>query len=213
MVGGCCYHVLNRGNNKSTVFHEPADFDHFIALMLRAQSRVKLALLAACLMPNHVHFIVRPDDDTGLSRWTHWLFTTHVNHYHRKYGSVGRVWQGRFKAFLIQEDSHLLTVMRYVERNALRSGLVSIAEDWPWSSLHWRTRLESHPILAPSPVRLPDNWRAHVNEPQTAAELEAIRTAVNRERPFGSPKWVVRKAKALGLDQTLMRPGRPAKHS
>lgn len=209
IVGGCCYHFLNRGNNKARVFHEASDFDHFLDLVARAQRRVSLALLAACVMPNHVHFVVRPDDDDAMSRWAHWLFTTHVKHHHLKYGTVGRVWQGRFKAFAIQKDGHLLTVMRYVERNALRSGLVSAAEDWRWGSLHWRVGLQTKLPLAPSPIRLPDNWCAYVNEPQSLEELDAIRTAVNRQRPYGSSSWVLRKARALSLEQTLRPPGRP----
>ena len=138
IVGGYCYHVLNRANKRAPVFHERADYEQFFALVARAQSRLALPILAMCLMPNHVHLVVRPSANTDLARWMHWVFTTHVRWYHAKYATTGRIWQGRFKAFVAQDDHHLLTVMRYVERNALRAKLVERAEDWEWGSLNWR---------------------------------------------------------------------------
>jgi len=138
IVGDCCYHLINRGNQKAQVFHDESDYTQFLALISRAQDRLPLSLFAACLMPNHVHLVVRPADARDLSRWTHWLFTTHVRWYHARYATTGRIWQGRFKAFIVQEDHHLLALMRYVERNALRANLVERAEDWRWGSLAWR---------------------------------------------------------------------------
>jgi putative transposase len=138
-----------------------------------------------------------------------WLFTSHVRWHHAKYESCGRVWQGRFKAFLIQEDHHLLTVMRYVERNALRAQLVERAEDWRWGSLAWRSRNRPPVRLIESPVPLPSYWRHLVNEPQSSAELEEIRTCVNRQRPFGEKGWVAEHAAELGIEHSLHPMGRP----
>jgi putative transposase len=140
-----------------------------------------------------------------------WAFTTQVRWHHAKYESCGRLWQGRFKAFLIQQDHHLLTVMRYVERNALRANLVERAEDWRWGSLGWRSARSPPVELSESPVPLPGYWRQLVNEPQTAAEIAEIRTCVNRQRPFGEQAWVQEKAKELGIEQSLIPVGRPRK--
>ena len=107
--------------------------------MAEAQDHVALPILGACLMPNHIHLVVRPLRDDDVARWAHWMFTTHARRYHKKYKSSGRVWQGRFKAFAIQNDRHYLTVLRYVEQNALRARLVNRAEDWEWGSLRWRS--------------------------------------------------------------------------
>jgi putative transposase len=209
MVAGHCYHLLNRGNKKAQIFHERADYEQFLGLLSRAQQRLELPILSACLMPNHVHLVVQPRCNEDVGKWTHWLFTTHVRWYHAKYATTGRVWQGRFKAFPSQCDHHLLTVMRYVERNALRANLTDRAEDWEWGSLAWR-RTRSPPVaLAMPPVPLPSYWRLLVNEPQTEAELEAIRTSVNRQRPFGSEEWVRVQAGELGLSQSLNPIGRP----
>lgn len=185
-----CYHVLNRANRRAEVFHDAADYRAFIALMTKAQEHEPLPLLAACLMPNHFHLVVQPTRATSISRWIHWLCTTHVRHYHEKYGTCGRVWQGPYKAFLIQTDQHLLTVMRYVERNAQEARIVRRAEDWAWGSLRWRSATQSPLTLAPSPVELPSYWIEFVNQPHTAAELEAIRACVNRQTPFGEPTWL-----------------------
>ena len=211
IVAGHCYHVLNRANQKACVFHERTDYAQFLALMARAQMRLELPILAVCLMPNHVHLVVRPASALDIAIWTHWLFTTHVRWYHAKYGTVGRVWQGRFKAFVVQQDHHLLTLLRYVERNALRANMVERAEDWEWGSLAWRRMPQPPLLLSPSPTPLPSYWRHYVNEPQTAVEMQEIRTCVNRQRPFGAPDWVERQAELLGAEQSLAPFGRPRK--
>jgi putative transposase len=162
-------------------------------------------------MPNHIHLVVRPHADADLARWTHWVFTTHVRWYHSKYTTTGRVWQGRFKAFAVQQDHHLLTLLRYVERNALRANLVERAEDWEWGSLAWRSKARAPVELTPSPVPLPSYWRHYTNEPQTAVEIAEIRTCVNRQRPFGAADWVAQQAAELGLGQSLSPIGRPRK--
>jgi putative transposase len=211
IVADYCYHVINRGNRKATLFHERADYEQFLALIARAQQRQYLPILAGSLMPNHIHLVVRPKASLDLAKWTHWLFTTHVRWYHAKYSTTGRIWQGRFKAFLIQQDHHLLTVMRYVERNALRANLVDRAEDWEWGSLAWRRSSVPPTKLTESPVSLPSYWRQLVNEPQSAAELAAIRACVNRQRPFGDGDWVAQQAAELGLEHSLQPIGRPRK--
>jgi len=206
---GLYYHVLNRGNNRATVFNSPDDFDGFHRLMKRAQARRPVDILAACLMPNHFHLVVRPVAASDLSAWIHWLLTTHAKRHHRQRASSGRIWTSRFKAFPIQDDRHLLTVVRYVERNALRAALVAGAEEWPWGSLRWR--FEERPVLrlAPLPIQLPGNWADVVNAPQTAAEIAEVRRCVNRGRPFGEANWVQMTATELGLTHTLGRRGRP----
>jgi putative transposase len=162
-------------------------------------------------MPNHVHLVLRPAEDRDLSRWMHWLLTTHVRRFHGRRDSSGRVWQGRFKAFPIEQDGHLVTVLRYVERNALRAGLVRRAEHWPWGSLAWRLGPGSSPGLADSPVPLPADWAIYVNQPQTPAELASLRACAQRETPFGSAGWMVRAAEELALCGENRPRGRPRK--
>jgi REP-associated tyrosine transposase len=162
-------------------------------------------------MPNHFHLVVWPRSDKDLGRWMQWLLTAHVRRYHQHYRSSGHVWQGRFKAFPIEQDDHLLTVLRYVERNPLRAGLVEQAESWRWSSLHhWRTNSSLNEI-DPGPVPRPERWIEWVNQPLSAAELDQIRHSVNRGTPYGSAGWVSRMAAQLGLKPSLRPRGRPRK--
>jgi REP-associated tyrosine transposase len=212
-LGGSCYHVLNRGNGRAKVFHKEQDYAAFVALLEPACERLAMRILAYCLMPNHFHLVLRPHHDGDLSRWMQWLMTSHVRRYHRHYGGSGHVWQGRFKAFPIQEDEHLLAVLRYVERNPLRAKLVRKAQDWSWSSLRQRSPKTGQSILAASPVPLPSAWLRLVNEPQTEGELAALRTSVNRGTPFGGSQWTRRAATRLGLEFTLRPRGRPRQAS
>ena len=209
--GNWCYHVLNRGNARAEVFHKPEDYDAFVALFEPACERLRMRILAYCLMPNHFHLILWPYGDGDLGRWMQWLMTSHVRRYHRHYGGSGHVWQGRFKAFPIQQDEHLLGVLRYGERNPLRARLVRKAENWRWSSLRLRQPGADSSILTPSPVSLPRHWRELVNEPQTEAEVAAIRASIARGAPYGSQRWQKRAARALGLESTLRPRGRPKK--
>jgi putative transposase len=209
-----CYHVLNRGNGRAEVFHKADDYEAFLGMIAEATGRIPMRVLAYCLMPNHFHLVVRPCGDGDLSRWMQWLLTTHVRRYRRHYGSSGHVWQGRFKAFPCQDDGHLLTVLRYVERNALRAGLVARAEDWPHGSLH-AARTAAVPVsLEPIPEKpARASWIKRVNRPMGEAELAAIRRCVVRGAPFGETDWSARTASELGLESSLRPRGRPRKSS
>jgi len=206
-AGNICYHVLNRGNGRQRVFHRDEDYAAFLELVAAAGERLPLRVVGLCLMPNHFHLLLGPHEDGDLSRWMQWLLTSHVRRYHRLRGTGGHVWQGRFKAFPIERDEHFLTVLRYVERNPRRAGLVRRAEDWAWSSLSLRAARSE--LLAKLPVELPRNWTARVNAAETAAELAAVRESVSRGAPYGAPEWRTRIAAALGLEAALRPRGRP----
>ena len=214
-LGGYVYHALNRANARMRIFKTDADYEAFEALLEQACERLPMRLLAYCIMPNHWHLVLRPHADGDLSAFLGWLTLTHTQRWHVHHDTVGagHLYQGRFRSFVVQTDRHFLTVCRYVERNALRAGLVRRAEDWRWSSL-WRTRFgdaEARTLLAPWPMSRPQNWCALVNRPQTEDELDALRRSVNRGRPFGSEYWVKRTANRFDLTATMRSPGRPRK--
>jgi len=210
MPGGLCVHVVTRGNARATVFHSDDDYAIFMQLVSAAQGRVRLELLAWCLMPNHLHLVMRPLADGDLARFMHWLLTTHVQRHRVRHGTTGRVWQGRYKAFPIQADAHFLTVLRYVERNPVRAGLVDCALEWRWSSARERQAASGeHGLLAPSPVPLPSPWLDWVDKPLTGAELANVRTSIRRDRPLGDSAWTRELANRLNLLGTLKPRGRP----
>jgi len=219
-------HVINRGNGGWPVFHDEDDYRAFVALLGEACERVAMRIAACCLMPNHFHLVVWPREEGDLSRWMQWLMTSHVRRHHRRYGSYGHVWQGRFKSFLVQrrrvpaevaargvlERDPVMRVVRYAERNPVRAGLVDSAEQWRWSSMHWHIEPSSAPrFWSGGYVHRPDDWLACVNRPQTDAELAALRRCIARGRPFGTANWIKRIAAEHGLESTLRPRGRPRK--
>lgn len=207
--GGYGYHALNRGNARRTVFHKDGDYSAFLKLLSEAAERTHMRLLAYCLLPNHFHLCLWPHHDGDLSDYRMWLLTAHVRRYHQNYHSSGHVWQGRFRAFPIQEDDHLLAVLRYIERNPLRAGLVDSAQEWRWSSA--ASSRGDKPVLDAGPVPRPEAWLERVNQPQNDAELESLRECLRRGRPFGHSAWMLATAKQLDLESSLRPRGRPRK--
>jgi putative transposase len=127
-VGGVCCHALNRGNGRQQVFFKDGDYLAFLKALAQPCEHIPMRVLGWSLMPNHFHPVLRPHADGDLGRWMHRLENTHVCRYRMHDRGSGHLWQGRFKAFPIQEDEHLLTALRYVERDPMRAGLVDRAE-------------------------------------------------------------------------------------
>ena len=179
-------------------------------------AKVPIGIFSMVLMPNHWHFVVRPDTDHQVSEFFQRLGTMHTMRFYAHYhtGGTGHLYQGRFKSFPVQQDDYLLRVLRYVERNALRANLVSMAEEWRWGTAYLRgQRGKGRPdwLLTPTDPPLPRKWRSWVNKPQTEAELAAIRHCIVRGAPYGDEVWRKQSAARLGLGSTLRSRGRPPK--
>lgn len=168
-------------------------------------------------MPNHWHFVVRPETSDQVSEFFRRLTVMHTMRWHAHYktGGTGHLYQGRFKSFPIQNDDHLLTVMRYVERNPVRANFAELAEDWEWSSAHIRRRspAERHWRAIPDDPPLPRNWRSWVNKAETEGELKVVRNSVKRGLPFGDHNWTKSSAVRLGLESKTRPRGRPKNES
>jgi putative transposase len=224
------YHVLNRAVARLALFEKEADYAAFERVLAEALQEHPTRLLSYAVMPNHWHLVLWPRHDGELTDFVRWLTHTHVMRWHAHFGTSGsgHLYQGRFKSFPVEADDHFYTVVRYVERNALRARLVSRAEQWRWSSL-WQREfgtedcpdfcevggakmgLSPSPLLHRWPLAMPADWVRYVNRPQTEAELKAVRHAIRRSSPFGSSQWQVRTANRLGLEWTLRPRGRPRK--
>lgn len=203
------YHVINRGNGGQVVFQKDKDYEAFVNLMKEAKIRYAVKIFAYCLMPNHFHIVVMPHQSEDLSKWMQWLLTSHVRRFHKHYGTSGHIWQGRYKSFLIQKDSHLLTVLKYVESNPLRAGLVNSANNWLWSSHRESIHKGGHLLIDEVPVELPKEWSKFVNESIAEKELEKLRQSVSRQSPYGDSLWQVDVSKTFGLESTIRPKGRP----
>jgi len=213
--GGLVYHVLNRANGRQRLFDDDDDFSAFEWVLTQACERVSMRLLAYCVMPNHWHLVVWPQQDGDLSRFMNWLTLTHTQrwHTHRQTVGTGHLYQGRFKSFVVQTDEHLVTVCRYVERNALRAGLVERAEAWQWSSL-WRKTYgdaQQQTLVSEWPIARPTDWMGWVNADEAGEELRRLRQSVVRSQPFGELKWVTATIERFGLVSTIRNEGRPRK--
>ncbi len=212
--GGYVYHIINRAVARLPLLQKDTDYEAFLNVIDEARTKHPIRILSYCLMPNHWHLVLWPRANESLTPFMRWLTHTHTMRWHAHYKTTGsgHLYQGRFKAFPVQDDDHMYTVLRYVERNPLRANLVKRAEKWRWSSLHERLHANANETrLAPGPLPLPADWLERVNRPETAAELEALRKSVNRGTPYGSEQWQRRIVKKLSLESTIRPVGRPKK--
>jgi putative transposase len=210
---GLVFHVLNRSVRRAPLFTASEDYKKFETVLGEALERVPTRLLAYCVMPNHWYLVLWPHD-AEMSRFMHWLTLTHARRWHLEHGSRGSgpVYQNRFKSIPVQSDRHLLTLLRYVERNALRAGLADRAESWRWSSLWQRCSSCATVPLAVWPIPQPADWVDRVNQPQSATELSLIQAAVANNHPFGNLSWTVATAAKLKMAMRAHgRPSRPAR--
>jgi putative transposase len=211
--GGMLFHVLNRGVGRTQIFRAEKDYEAFLRVVEQTLRVAPMRICAYCWLPNHWHFVLWPRRDGDLSGFMQRMANMHTQRWQRAKLRVGygHLYQGRFKSFPIEGDEHFYGVARYVERNALRAGLVRRAEDWRWGSLHARVHAGRGPLLAEWPLAEPSDWIEQVNLPQTEAELEAIRRCVRRGSPYGNAPWTEQTAAQLRLQSTLQPRGRPRK--
>lgn len=130
---GALYHITSRGNARENIYQDDVDRTVFLALLNRACSRHYWLCHAYCLMSNHYHLLIETNAAT-LSKGMKYLNGTYTQQYNRRHQRVGHVFQGRFKAILVEKDSYLLELARYIVLNPVRAQMVRAAKDWPWSS-------------------------------------------------------------------------------
>jgi putative transposase len=209
------FHVLNRGVGRMRLFLKDGDFEAFERVLAKTLETRPMRIVAYAVLSNHWHFVLWPRRDGDLGAFMQKLTITHVRNWqeNRRRVGYGHLYQGRYKSFPMQSDEHFYQVVRYVERNPLRAGLVDRAEDWRWGSLWRRTHgtAELGELLSDWPLPRPRLWLQHVNRPQSDAEVQAIRRSVQRGQPYGEDPWVRKTARQLGLESTLRARGRPRK--
>lgn len=211
-VSGLVVHVLNRGVKRQQLFFDAKDYLAFEKVLVEALHHVPVPLLAYCLMPNHWHLVMSP---TGkeLPRFMHWLTLTHAKRWHQAHGTsgTGSVYRNRYTAVPVQTETHLITLLRYVERNAVRGGLVRRAEDWRWCSL-WQRCNSCHDVpLAAWPILQPEHWLELVNLPEASSDLEHLRNALKRGCSLGDIAWSAN-VKELLVGKVRSR-GRPSQRN
>jgi putative transposase len=221
IADGLIYHVINRGNNRQTVFRKAGDFQAFLEALADLKERKPFHLFGYCLLNNHFHLLIRPLETT-ISRIVQSLLVSHTQRYHKHYRSGGHVWQGRFKSPIIQDDEHMLTVLRYIEANPLRAGIVIDAAEYRWSSYSVHGMGEASELISPlvtydelssNPTVRRRKWAEKVHQPMKESLAAAVRRSIETGLPYGDQRWVTRMASKLDLDLTIRPRGRPRKES
>ena len=142
-------HVIQRGNNRSAIFAAPADYERFRAYLHAACTRHGCLVHAYVLMTNHVHLLVTPRHVGAIGRVMQSVGRRYVQHFNRWHNRTGTLWEGRYKAVVIDSDAYLLTCYRYIERNPVRAGMVRGPADYPWSSYRSNAFGVGDPLVTP----------------------------------------------------------------
>ena len=150
---GAVYHVTSRGDRREAIYRDDLDRVAQLEVIAQAMDRFDATVLAYCLMGNHFHLVLHTRE-ANLSRLMRHVNGVYTQHFNRRHNLAGHVFQGRFKAILVDRDAYLLVLCRYVERNPVAAKLVAAAADWPWSSYR------AHVCQSPTPDWL-DNDGLH----------------------------------------------------
>jgi len=146
------HHMIQRGHDHHTIFRDADDHVAFLERLKEGAKRFKVAIHAYVLMPDHVHILATPADTEGLARMMQWIGRYYVPYFNQKYQRSGTLWQGRYKATVLDAEVYLLLCSRYIELNPLRSGLVATPADYPWSSYQHHIGAKPDPLITDHPV-------------------------------------------------------------
>ncbi len=134
-----CYHIIARGNQKQNIFLEDRDRDQYMSILRHYKKKYRFWLYSFCLMANHVHLILEPDNLQGsISQIMHGVNLVYCKWFNEKYAKNGHLWQGRFKSYIVQKNEYLINCVNYVELNPVRAGLIKNPLDYMWSSHKYR---------------------------------------------------------------------------
>lgn len=151
-VPGYPHHVIQRGNNRQPIFTSQADYEFFLDLLDENARKFGVAIHAYVLMGNHFHLLVTPQTDTALPQMMQAIGRRYVRYFNDAQQRSGTLWEGRYKATLIQADRYLLACMAYIDLNPVRAGLVGQARDYPWSSHAHYIGLRMDKLVTPHPL-------------------------------------------------------------
>jgi putative transposase len=205
---GCPHHVTARGNRREPIFFEDGDQDIYRDLLAEQMDKASVEVWAYCLMPNHVHLILRPLDQGGLAQALGAAHRRWANFVNARGRWRGHLFDGRY-ASVVMDEAHLLAAVRYVALNPVRARLVERAQDWPWSSVtaHLRGQDDSLVQVAPVLARVERFAELIATEPDDPA-FAAIRAAETTGRPLATTAFIADLEQRLGRPIARRAPGR-----
>jgi putative transposase len=219
-VSGLPHHVIQRGNNRQVIFGDAADCERFLGALRELKVAHGVAVHAYVLMPNHVHLLMTPSEGPSISRLMQALGRQYVRWFNRRHGRTGTLWEGRFRASVIESDRYLLVCSRYIEMNPVRAGLVGDPAQYRWSSYAHHAGLrpdlliDEHPLiwsLGNTPFERQAAYRRLFDSPPADEEVREIRAAIQGGWAVGSPKFGDLVEGRGGRRSKPKPPGRPHK--
>jgi putative transposase len=208
------HHVIQRGNDRQLIFRDDADYAAFLTWLRDAARQFKVAVHAYVLLPNHLHLLLTPSDQAGLGRMMQWVGRHYVPYFNHKYERAGTLWQGRYKATVIDSERYFMTCCRYIELNPVRAGMVASPAEYAWSSYaHHVGRtpdplIIDHPLywaLGNTPFDREVAYRELTEQGLTREEIDALNEATLKGWALGSDKF------KLALEKQTKRRVQPAK--
>ena len=217
-VAGVPHHVVQRGHNRQATFFADEDYLAYRHSLKEGAQRYHCAIHAYVLMTNHVHLLVTPANEDGLSRLMRYLGSRYVQYVNFVYRRRGTLWEGRFKSSLVQAEEYLLTCMRYIELNPVRANMVNDPAQYRWSSYRHNGLGQADERITPHPLyvslgkdedsRLAE-YRGLFRSELDEAALADIRVALAQGQPLGSERFSEIMCAAVGVRRAQRRPGRP----
>jgi putative transposase len=214
------YHVIQRGNNRQPIFREEADYQRFLSWLKEISRFYEVAIHAYVLMPNHIHLLATPVNDTGLAQMMQKLGRLYVPWFNHKYERSGGLFEGRFRTSLIDTDSYFLACSRYIELNPVRAELVGSAADYPWSSYahHAGIRpdglITDHTLfwsLGNTPFQREAAYMGLVEQGMPQSEVDFITSSVLKNSPLASQTFKAELERKTQRQILPAKRGRPRK--
>ncbi len=207
VVPGYPHHVTQRGNRRMKTFFCDDDYRAYLALVADAKADACVSVWAYCLMPNHVHLVVVPEQEDSLARlfrYVHRRYSRRIN-FREKWR--GHLWQERFHSFVMDEP-YLMATVRYTELNPVRAGLCATPGDWPWSSARAHLGVWDDAVVSVRPMleRVAD-WRLYLSGSSSAVGVKDIRRCASTGRPGGDTAFIAHLEALTGRQLKKQKPG------
>ncbi len=212
-------HVIQRGNNRSKIFNQIGDYNFYLDCLKEASQRHGCDIHGYVLMPNHVHLLLTPSHSDSLPKTLQSLGRRYVQYFNSTHERTGTLWEGRYRATLIDSEAYLLTCCRYIELNPVRAELVRHPRDYRWSSYRYHAIGKPDSIVNPHPLYqqlgLTDaarqqTYRGLFRQHLSGETLDTIREATNKAWVLGTQKFKDRIAKKLERRVEPLPRGRPS---
>ncbi|OWQ83561.1 transposase [Roseateles aquatilis] len=217
-LAGHLHHLIHRGHNLQPIAVDDEDRKALLAALQECAATHKVAIHAYALLPNHLHLLATPAADNGLSRMMQALGRRYVGAFNQRHGRVGTLWEGRFRAAPLEADPYLLLVMRSIELNPQRAGLVAEPGDYAWSSAAHHLGRRRDPLISDppgfwalgnTPFERELAWRRWLEEGEPEAERLKLIDSALKGWPLGSARFLHTLAELSDRPLTPRPRGRP----